>query len=286
MSGNKAYDIPTLCPSLRNQLLDGKITLDEAIHALCEAGVMNFSDPERALKFMGMLHPERGITVRDHEERILELMEREIFNAGYDAVQEFYENATPLMDLPADSIRAGMAQAFLMKPEEERDRLLQKYVFDRYSMIPRITQDKLRAACSVLTDNGIEPDEADTVLEALGYALGLDLITESKEAVTKTAYIDHYYVVEDLRAAPLAIKNYSDREAALTEYMSLPSDQLKAFGVENTNELPGCLDFVQCKDGVDTLTNDYMKVEERAGWQCEEIIELQNFLKERLDVPE
>lgn len=60
-------------------------------------------------------------------------------------------------------------------------------------------------------------------------------------------YIDHYYVVEDLQAVPLEIKTFSERDKAINEYFSLPTNKVKAFGVMNTNELPGSLDFIQCK---------------------------------------
>ena len=96
-------------------------------------------------------------------------------------------------------------------------------------------------------------------------------------------YIDHYYVVEDLQAVPLEIKTFSERDKALNEYFSLPTNKVKAFGVQNTNELPGSLDFIQCRDGIDTLTEDFLKVEESAGWQREEIFELENYLKEQID---
>ena len=96
-------------------------------------------------------------------------------------------------------------------------------------------------------------------------------------------YIDHYYVVEDLHAVPLGIKTFSERDKAINEYFSLPTNKVKALGVQNTNELPGSLDFIQCKDGIDTLTEDFLKVEESAGWQREEIFELENYLKEQID---
>ena len=105
----------------------------------------------------------------------------------------------------------------------------------------------------------------------------------SVEDLPQKSYIDHYYVVEDLQAVPLEIKNFSELDKALNEYFSLPTEKVKAFGVQNTNELPGTLDFIQCKDGVDTLTEDYLKVEERAGWQNDEIIGLENRLKEEID---
>ena len=105
---------------------------------------------------------------------------------------------------------------------------------------------------------------------------------EDSPLISKS-YIDHYYVVEDLQAVPLEIKTFSERNKAINEYFSLPTNKVKAFGVQNANELPGSLDFIQCKDGIDTLTEDFLKVEESAGWQREEIFELENYLKEQLD---
>ena len=66
-------------------------------------------------------------------------------------------------------------------------------------------------------------------------------------------FIDHYYVVEDLSAAPLSVTEYPERDEALEAYFALPADTMKAFGVVNTKELPGSLDFIQCRDGKDTL---------------------------------
>ena len=105
---------------------------------------------------------------------------------------------------------------------------------------------------------------------------------EDSPLISKS-YIDHYYVVEDLQAVPLEIKTFSERDKAINEYFSLPTNKVKAFGVMNTNELPGSLDFIQCKDGINTLTEDFLKVEESAGWQREEIFELENYLKEQID---
>lgn len=96
-------------------------------------------------------------------------------------------------------------------------------------------------------------------------------------------YIDHYYVVEDLNAVPLDVKTFSERDKALSEYFSLPSNKVKAFGVQNTNNLPGSLDFIQCRNGIDTLTEDYLKVEESAGWQRDEIHALEGYLKEQIE---
>lgn len=83
------------------------------------------------------------------------------------------------------------------------------------------------------------------------------------------SYIAHYYVVEDLEVrGPLATQPYPGLTEALAAYAALPSDKMKALGIQNTNALPGSLDIVQCKDGIDTLTNDWEKV---AGWNNPEV---------------
>ena len=77
-------------------------------------------------------------------------------------------------------------------------------------------------------------------------------------------YIDQYYVIEDLAAkGGMKIERYKDLGAALGAYYSLPNHKMKALGIENTAPLRGSLDFIQCKNGVDTLVYDCQKVE---GW--------------------
>ena len=47
---------------------------------------------------------------------------------------------------------------------------------------------------------------------------------------------------------------------------------MKALGAMNTGQpLPGSLDFMQCKDGQDTILEDYKKV---AGWKHPEVLEI------------
>ena len=86
-------------------------------------------------------------------------------------------------------------------------------------------------------------------------------------------FIDHYYVVEDLQVrGALQLKEYSTFEDALRAYHELPSTQMKALGAMNTAQpLPGSLDFMQCKDGLDTIIEDYKKV---AGWEHPEVLEV------------
>ena len=56
---------------------------------------------------------------------------------------------------------------------------------------------------------------------------------------------------------------------------------MKAFGVVNTKELPGSLDFIQCRDGKDTLIEDYAKTDDDS-WRNPEIEGLVDQLKEKL----
>ena len=103
-------------------------------------------------------------------------------------------------------------------------------------------------------------------------------------------FIDHYYVVNDLEVrGALSLKEYSTFEDALRAYHELPNTQMKALGAMNTGQpLPGSLDFMQCKDGQDTIIEDYKKV---AGWEHPEVLEVIRKLetaiqtKESPDIP-
>lgn len=106
-------------------------------------------------------------------------------------------------------------------------------------------------------------------------------VEEPEESVESGPFIDHYYVVEDLSAAPLSVTEYSDRDEALEAYFALPADTMKAFGVVNTKELPGSLDFIQCRDGKDTLIEDYAKTDDDS-WRNPEIEGLVGQLKGKL----
>lgn len=88
--------------------------------------------------------------------------------------------------------------------------------------------------------------------------------------VQEPSYIDCFYVVEDLAVqGQLQVREYDTLFLAMQAYNDLPTDKRKALGIRNTQPLPGSLDFLQCIDGVDTIVEDYMKVE---GWQNEEIL--------------
>lgn len=97
-------------------------------------------------------------------------------------------------------------------------------------------------------------------------------------------YIDHYYVVEDLqKQGELDIREYSSLSEALENYFALPTHKMKALGIQNQSPLPGSLDFIQCKNGVDHLTEDWTKV---TGWLNPQIYQTVQYLKESLEVHE
>ena len=86
-------------------------------------------------------------------------------------------------------------------------------------------------------------------------------------------FIDHFYVAEEIqKRGALDIKEYSSFEDALRAYHGLPSTQAKALGAMNTGRpLPGSLDLIHCKDGQDTIVQDYTKVD---GWQNAEVMDI------------
>ena len=77
-------------------------------------------------------------------------------------------------------------------------------------------------------------------------------------------FVKQFYVVENLQAAPLKIERFGNLDDAMLQYQALPNHYMKALGVEkNPNPLPGSLDILQCKNGLDTIVEDYKTV---PGW--------------------
>ncbi len=132
------------------------------------------------------------------------------------------------------------------------------------------------------------PDQRNTLMELLqsflddtepeeeiatDLTLFMDRLQElpENEPESATSFIAHFYVAEDISInGPLTITEYQTFEEALAAYQLLPNSQRKALGVQNTNPLPGSLDFVQCLDGKNTLIQDYLTTD-GPGWQCDEI---------------
>ena len=77
-------------------------------------------------------------------------------------------------------------------------------------------------------------------------------------------FVKQFYVVENLQDAPLKIERFGNLDDAMSQYQALPNHYMKALGVEkNPDPLPGSLDVLQCKNGLDTIVEDYKTV---PGW--------------------
>lgn len=94
-------------------------------------------------------------------------------------------------------------------------------------------------------------------------------------------YIDQYYVIEDLQTrGSLRIQRYDNLGEALGAYYALPNHKMKTLGIENTAPLKGSLDFIQCKNGVDTFIRDCQKSE---SWLNPEIYQVVTAIQDSLD---
>lgn len=92
-----------------------------------------------------------------------------------------------------------------------------------------------------------------------------------EEPAPVDSFVDHFYVVADLqKPGTLDISEFDSLDDAINAYRALPSSQMKALGAMNTSKpFPGSLDLLHCKDGVDTVVEDYLKVD---GWANNEIL--------------
>lgn len=85
-----------------------------------------------------------------------------------------------------------------------------------------------------------------------------------KKLEQEQPFVKQFYVVENLQAAPLKIERFGNLDDAMSQYQALPNHCMKALGVEkNPDPLPGSLDILQCKNGIDTIVEDYKTV---PGW--------------------
>ena len=90
-----------------------------------------------------------------------------------------------------------------------------------------------------------------------------ELAAEQQREPEKS-FTQQFYVVTDLQTNPMQIEKFGNLDDAMSCYQQVPNINLKALGVEKTPDpLPGSLDIVQCKNGIDTIVEDYKKV---PGW--------------------
>ena len=84
------------------------------------------------------------------------------------------------------------------------------------------------------------------------------------QKIREQPFVKQFYVVENLQAAPLKIERFGNLDDAMSQYQALPNYYMKALGVEkNPDPLPGSLDILQCRNGIDTIVEDYKTV---PGW--------------------
>ena len=85
-----------------------------------------------------------------------------------------------------------------------------------------------------------------------------------KQKELEQPFVKQFYVVENRQAVPLEIKRFGNLDDAMLQYQALPNHYMKALGVEkNPDPLPGSLDILQCRNGIDTIVEDYKTV---PGW--------------------
>lgn len=91
-----------------------------------------------------------------------------------------------------------------------------------------------------------------------------DELEAQKKLEQEQPFVKRFYVVENRQAVPLEIKRFGNLDDAMSQYQVLPNHYMKALGVEkNPDPLPGVLDVLQCRNGIDTIVEDYKEV---PGW--------------------
>ena len=97
------------------------------------------------------------------------------------------------------------------------------------------------------------------------FQIATQALTVLPSLSTTTSLTDsEFYVVENRQAVPLEIKRFGNLNDAMSQYQALPNHYMKALGVEkNPDPLPGSLDVLQCRNGIDTIVEDYKTV---PGW--------------------
>ena len=100
------------------------------------------------------------------------------------------------------------------------------------------------------------------------------------------SFIDHYYVVDDLDNPEPEVSEYKTLKEALDAYKKIPTDRMKSLGAQNTNQIPGSLDFLQCVYDADlnrhrdVLITDYLR---EPGWDNSEVDAIAQSVERYLD---
>ena len=159
----------------------------------------------------------------------------------------------------------GRVQTPTLAMLTERQSKIQNFVKEPYYKV-EITGNGIVAE----SERMAQEQDADTMQAAcdgqcavVGSMYRKELAVEQQREPEKP-FVQQFYVVTDLQTNPMKIEKFGNLDDAMFCYQQVPNFHLKALGVEKTPDpLPGSLDIVQCKNGIDTIVEDYKKV---PGW--------------------
>ena len=133
------------------------------------------------------------------------------------------------------------------------------------------TSQKEEQAVPVEKESRTDNSDVPVYYESFSYAAEngeVDLyrkeLAAEQQREPEKPFVQQFYVVTDFQTNPMKIEKFGNLDDAMFCYQQVPNFHLKALGVEKTPApLPGSLDIVQCKNGIDTIVEDYKKV---PGW--------------------
>ena len=133
------------------------------------------------------------------------------------------------------------------------------------------TSQKEEQAVPVEKESRTDNSDVPVYYESFSYAAEngeVDLyrkeLAAEQQREPEKPFVQQFYVVTDFQTNPMKIEKFGNLDDAMFCYQQVPNFHLKALGVEKTPDpLPGSLDIVQCKNGIDTIVEDYKKV---PGW--------------------
>ena len=133
------------------------------------------------------------------------------------------------------------------------------------------TSQKEEQAVPVEKESRSDNSDVPVYYESFSYAAEngeVDLyrkeLAAEQQREPEKPFVQQFYVVTDFQTNPMKIEKFGNLDDAMFCYQQVPNFHLKALGVEKTPApLPGSLDIVQCKNGIDTIVEDYKKV---PGW--------------------
>lgn len=138
----------------------------------------------------------------------------------------------------------------------------------------------------------IVSQEGELVAEDLEYgfdagameAIGEYFSEKGIEMEPEPPFIAKYYVIQNAEGgkAEREYQYFSDIDAAVTAYHQIPNHLDKRLGMESTEQPPSRMSLIECRNGMETLT-DIEKYSLSGKWVREETMEVSQKAKEYLD---